>query len=129
MRPIKHSVAVIILHDDQILTIRRPADDDELPGVWGLPAGTARGAETIEQVIARIGRYKLGVRLTPIRKVASGTQERAKYRLEMELWEVSMEGEPSYPEWQWASWDRLAPGKAAGSLCCELALQSKNRVS
>ena len=129
MRRVKHSVAVMILHEDEVLAIRRPADDDELPGVWGLPAGTARGAETVKEVITRIGRDKLGVRLTPVRRVASGVQDRAAYRLEMELWEVSMDGIPNYPEWQWAALDLLRPGRALGSLCCDLALKSKSRVS
>jgi hypothetical protein len=61
--------------------------------------------------------------------VAAGTQDRAKYRLEMELWEVSMEGIPTYAEWQWGPWELLGPGMAAGSLCCELALKGKSRVS
>jgi ADP-ribose pyrophosphatase YjhB (NUDIX family) len=112
-----------------ILAIRRPENDDELPGVWGLPAGTLREAETVEDVIRRIGRDKLGVKLTPIRKLADGMQNRARYRLEMELWEASMEGTPSYPEWQWGDPDLLRPGMAAGSLCCELALKAKSRVS
>lgn len=129
MGSVKHSVAVMILRENEILAIRRPDDDDELPGIWGLPAGTARGAETVEDLITRIGRDKLGVRLTPVRRVASGVQDRAAYRLEMELWEVSMDGIPSYPEWQWATVDLLRPGQALGSLCCDLALKSKSRVS
>ena len=44
MLPVKHSVAVMVVRGDEILVIRRPPDDDELPGVWGLPAGTIRGA-------------------------------------------------------------------------------------
>jgi hypothetical protein len=100
-----------------------------LPGVWGLPAGTIRGAETVEDVITRIGQDKLGVKLTAIRKVGFGTQDRPNYRLEMELWEVSMEGTPKYVEWQWASVDFLYPGMARGSLCCELAIKTKGRVS
>jgi 8-oxo-dGTP diphosphatase len=129
MRRVKHSIAVMIHRENQILTILRPEDDDELPGIWGLPAGTARGAETVEDVITRIGRDKLGVRLTPVRRVATGAQDRAAYRLEMELWEVSMDGTPTYPEWQWATLDLLRPGRALGSLCCDLALKSKSRVS
>ena len=120
--PVKHSVAVVIFNRDQILAIRRADGDDELPGIWGLPAGTKRGAETLEDVIKRIGRDKLRVQLTPIRKLASGSQDRPKYRLEMELWEASMEGSPSYPQWQWASADLLEAGAASGSLCCQLAL-------
>ena len=128
MLPAKHSVAVMVVRGDEILAIRRPEDDDELPGVWGLPAGTIRGPETIENLIQRIGRDKLGVRLTPLQRVASGVADRLNYRLEMDLWEVSMEGTPTYPDWLWASVDLLRPGMASGSLCCKLAIQSKSRA-
>src|SRR5262245_19541947 len=128
MLPTKHSIALLISRGDEILAIRRPHDDDELPGVWGLPAGTIRGPETTGELIERIGRDKLGVRLTPLRKLASGVADRAKYRLEMDLWEVSMEGAPTYREWQWASVDLLRPGMASGSLCCQLALEHKSRA-
>jgi ADP-ribose pyrophosphatase YjhB (NUDIX family) len=121
-KPVKHAVAVAIFRDGEILTIRRPDDDDELPGVWGLPAGTRRGVETPEDVIARIGREKLGASLTPVRVIASGAQERPQYVLNMELWEASMTGAPSYPKWKWAPPDILRAGAAAGSLCCELGV-------
>jgi ADP-ribose pyrophosphatase YjhB (NUDIX family) len=127
--PLKHSVAVVILRGNTLLAIRRADDDDELPGIWGLPAGTCRGDESVEDVIRRIGRDKLGTVLKPLRQIAFGTQDRAAYRLEMELWEASMEGAPTYHEWQWASIDLLRTGAARGSLCCELAIKSKNRVS
>ena len=126
--PNKRSVAVLISSGDKLLAIRRPQDDDELPGIWGLPAGTVRGGETSEDVVRRIGRDKLRVNLTPVRKLTAGKQVRTNYILEMELWEASMEGTPDYPEWQWASVDRLRPGSASGSLCCELAIQTKSRV-
>src|SRR4030095_13385567 len=129
MLQVKHSVAVMVARADRLLSIRRPQDDDELPGVWGLPAGTVRGVETIEDVILRIGRDKLGVELTPTRKLSSGVQNRAEYQLEMELWEASMEGTPTRGDCQWAALDLLRPGMAAGSLCCKLAIQSKGRVS
>jgi 8-oxo-dGTP diphosphatase len=129
MLPVKHSVAVMVLHGDQVLAIRRPENDDELPGIWGLPAGTFRPGETLEGLIMRIGRDKLGVQLMPVRHLASGKQNRSKYRLEMELWEASMEGIPTVPQWQWASLDMLRPGMEAGSLCCELAIKRKSRAS
>jgi len=127
--PIKHSVAVMIFRGDQILAVRRPDDDEELPGIWGLPAGTCRGTESIEDVIRRIGHDKLGVTLSPTRKLSSGTQDRTTYRLEMELWEATMEGIPTHPQWQWSGLDLLNPGAANGSLCCALAIKSKSRVS
>ena len=125
---IKHSVAVMIFREAQILAVRRPDDDDELPGIWGLPAGTCRGTETVEDVIHRIGRDKLGVTLKGVRKLSSGTQDRPDYRLEMELWEAAMEGIPTHQEWQWANQDLLESGAKKGSLCCALGINNKSRV-
>jgi ADP-ribose pyrophosphatase YjhB (NUDIX family) len=122
--PIKHSVAVLVRNGDRILAIRRPDDDDELPGIWGLPAGSFRGGETLEDLICRIGRDKLGVSLMPKRKLAEGAQDRERYRLEMELWEAEMEGNPVAPQWQWAKLETLQPGSQHGSLCCRLALSA-----
>lgn len=126
---VKHSVAVLVHDGDRILAVRRPDDDDELPGIWGLPAGTCRGSETVEDVIRRIGRDKLGVILHPMRRLESGSQVRPAYTLNMELWEATMEGTPDYLQWEWAGLDLLKPGAAGGSLCCALALKSKGRVS
>ena len=126
--PVKHSVAVMIFNQGRVLAIRRSELDDELPGIWGLPAGTCRENESIPDVIERIGKDKLDVILQPVRKITSGVQDRASYRLEMELWEASIIGEPKYPEWQWSDVNLLRPGALAGSLCCELALKSKSRV-
>jgi len=122
-KPVKRSVAVFIRNGSQILSTRRPDSDDELPGVWGLPAGSFRGDETLPDLIRRIGMQKLGVRLDPVRKLTEGTQARSAYILHMELWEASMVGVPSHPEFRWASADTLVPGCAVGSLCCELALR------
>lgn len=121
-KPVKHSVAVLIRNGRRVLAVRRPDDDDELPGIWGLPAGTLRGSEAVDDLIRRIGQQKLRVRLTPIRKLSAGFQERPGYRLEMELWEVEMTGTPQHPEWQWADLSLFESGQARGSLCCGLAL-------
>ena len=127
--PVKHSVAVAIFNGDQVLSTRRADDDDELPGVWGLPAGTLRTGETAEDLIKRIGREKLGVELTPVRQITAGKRMRTQYLLEMELWEATMKGVPRHPEWRWASVETLLEGEKAGSLCCELALRGQGRVS
>jgi ADP-ribose pyrophosphatase YjhB (NUDIX family) len=124
-KPRKHSVAVVLSNGDSILAVRRPDDDDELPGIWGLPAGTCRNQETVEDVIVRIGREKLGVELTPERQLASGSQDRPHYLLNMDLWEVSMTGTPTHPNWRWVSLEDLRPGAEAGSLCCELGLKTQ----
>jgi ADP-ribose pyrophosphatase YjhB (NUDIX family) len=122
--PLKRSVAILIRSGNKFLSTRRPDDDDELPGVWGLPAGSYRQSETLEHVIARIGKDKLGVILIPLRKLAMGRQQRERYILEMELWEVEMSGTPRHPAWQWATATILESGKSEGSLCCRLALDA-----
>jgi ADP-ribose pyrophosphatase YjhB (NUDIX family) len=130
--PAKHSVAVIIRKNDHILAIRRPDDDEELPGIWGLPAGTFRDGETIHDLVRRIGEQKLGVDLSPLRKLAEGSQARRTYLLQMELWEASMQGIPNRADWKWADLDLLKPGQEAGSLCCDLAMATlgkRGRVS
>src|SRR5438093_11227750 len=86
---VKQSVAVAVFKEEQILLIRRPDDDDELPGIWGLPAGTRRNTEAAEDLIVRIGRDKLGVKLVPVLRLASGMQDRPGYQLNLELWEAS----------------------------------------
>ena len=120
---VKHSIAVAIFKGGQVLSVRRADDDDELPGVWGLPAGTLRTGETVDDLIKRIGKDKLGVELRPARKINEGKQMRAQYLLEMELWEAKMEGVPEHSQWRWAELETLKSGAEAGSLCCELALK------
>jgi ADP-ribose pyrophosphatase YjhB (NUDIX family) len=133
-KPTKHSVAVLVRSGELILSTRRPDNDDEFPGIWGIPAGSYQASESLEELIARIGRQKLGVRLTPMRLLAQGTQDRPAYKLQMELWEVAMEEPLTAPAFQWAPMEILEPGRALGSLCCELALglaagKGKSRVS
>jgi 8-oxo-dGTP diphosphatase len=121
--PTKRSVAVLIRNGDRILSTRRADDDDELPGVWGLPAGSYQSAESLRDLVARIGKDKLGVTLRPVHKIAQGQQERERYILDMELWEAEMSGVPRHPAWQWATREILEPGNVRGSLCCRLALE------
>ena len=122
-KPLKRSVAVVIRRGDLILSVRRADDDDELAGIWGLPAGTLQGPETVEHLIRRIGAQKLGVGLSGLRKLADGSQDRPRYLLEMELWEAEMTGVPQRAEWQWAELNILEPGRTQGSFCCDLALK------
>jgi len=121
---VKRSVAVVIRNGDLILATRRADDDDELPGVWGLPAGSYRDSEGLHDLVFRIGRDKLGVVLKPIRKLSEGSQQRPHYVLEMELWEAEMTGTPHHPAWQWAAPEILQPGVLQGSLCCRLAVEA-----
>ena len=122
-KSVKYSAAVLVRQNDKILTVRRPDDEEELPGIWGLPAGSYREGETLNDLVRRIGRDKLGVGLTPIRVLTKGRQERTKYVLEMELVEGGMDGIPTHPNWLWASPGGLHEGQRRGSLCCDLTLR------
>jgi 8-oxo-dGTP diphosphatase len=122
--PVKRSVAVLIRNGDAFLSTRRADDDDEFPGVWGLPAGSYRSGESLEQLVTRIGKEKLGVTLIPVRQIAAGRQRRERYVLEMELWEAELSGVLRHPAFQWATTNILEPGVAQGSLCCRLAVQA-----
>ena len=129
-RPLKRSIAVVVQKGSQLLSVQRADDDDELPGIWGLPAGSYRGSETREELIRRIGHDKLGVAMTPLRLLASGAQDRTAYRIQMELWAVAIDKNPStLPTgkavvWKWVDPPALQEGSAKGSLCCQLALQA-----
>ena len=118
----KHSVAVLVRRGGRLLSLRRPDDDDELPGIWGLPAGSFRTGETRAVLVRRIGDHKLGVELEVGPVLASDRQIRAAYILEMDLVEARMNGTPTRGEWTWAGPEILEPGRKDGSLCCELAL-------
>src|SRR4029434_4371171 len=94
--PVKRSVAVLIRSGDRFLSTRRADDDDELPGIWGLPAGSYQAAESLDDLVTRIGRDKLGVELKPIRKLGHRCQQRERHVLDMELWEAEMSGTPRH---------------------------------
>jgi ADP-ribose pyrophosphatase YjhB (NUDIX family) len=117
------------------LLVRRPDDDEDLPGVWGLPAGTLGPGESPETLVRRIGLEKLGVELDPGAAVASGSAERARYLLVMDLWTAAIvAGTPDvsatettadstrYSEWKWDDPSALEDGARQGSLCCKLGV-------
>ena len=118
------------------LLVRRPDDDADLPGIWGLPAGTLGPEETTEGLVRRIGRGKLGVDVEPGALVAAGSADRAAYRLDMELWTATIthgvpdvQGLPAQPgnetrygAWKWDDPSALGEGAGEGSLCCRLGI-------
>ena len=145
--PTKRSIALVIRHGEDVsapgcgagprwLLVLRPDDDEDLPGVWGLAAGTLEAGETPEQLVRRIGREKLGLRVDPGAHVASGSAARSPYTLVMELWTATIvEGNPEvsgpvpsgrtrYAAWKWDDPAALEEGARAGSLCCRLGLQA-----
>lgn len=138
-KPIKRSVSLAIFKKDapnKLLLVKRPEDDADLPGLWGLPAASCRPGESLSDVAERIGHEKLGTKLTLGKLLRKGTQDRDDYILEMGLYLASLDGEPSLPktspegasttlydDWRWGTQKALEPSADKGSLCSQLLLE------
>jgi ADP-ribose pyrophosphatase YjhB (NUDIX family) len=139
--PIKRSVALAVVQRGaprRVLLVRRPDDDEELPGMWGLPAASCRAGETLEVTARRIGPLKLGVGIVLGKQLASGKQVRTRYILEMSLFSATLDqAAPSLPagrekgpvatmyaDWRWGDPRELADSARRGSLCCQLLLET-----
>jgi ADP-ribose pyrophosphatase YjhB (NUDIX family) len=135
--PIKRSVAIAVVRRGEprkVLLVRRPDDDEELPGIWGLPAASCRTGETLEAAARRIGPLKLGAGIVLGRQLASGKQVRARYILEMSLFSATLDqAAPSlrkgravtmYADWRWGDPRELADSARLGSLCSQLLMET-----
>lgn len=140
--PTRRAVALVIFSEaeaSRILVVRRPDDDEDLPGVWGLPATSIRPGEREERAASRIGTQKLGtpVHLGP--RLAHGSQGRSQGRLIMSVFQARLEGDgvnlgaggdpgvTYYTAWKWAGQKALEEGARRGSLCCQLFLTSSSQ--
>lgn len=132
---IKNSVAFVIYDKDRrrLLIVKRPPEDDKLPNVWGLPAGSLKNGETYEDAVIRAGKEKLGVELRIVRQIAEGDSDRDDYTLHMKEYEAEIvNGEPNVPRsiagvtqyvrWKWGEATELIEAARKGSLCCRLYL-------
>lgn len=139
-KPLQRAVSVAVFRDarSEVLTVRRPEDDEELAGLWGLPAATLGEGEAWSDAVARAGRQKLGVDLGSESLLAEGEQDRGDRRLRMRLYTAEVvEGEPVVPQpepgvtqytsWEWAPPERLAESARRGSLCSRLCLEALDR--
>ena len=133
----KRSVALAIrdrLRPEAVLIVQRPADDEDLPNVWGLPAASLAADESWEDAARRAGRDKLGLALQIGRVLNEGFTERPAYRLEMRVVEATIgAGQPQVPQkvggvtqyqaWRWGVDSDLNDAADRGSLCSRLYLQ------
>jgi 8-oxo-dGTP diphosphatase len=132
----KRSISLAIRDDARpgtVLIVQRPDDDDDLPGVWGLPAASLAPGEDWHDTALRAGREKLGVSLRIGSMLRHGSLQRAEYTLEMRLFEaVILGGIPSVPQdvagvtqyraWRWGRAEDLRAAAEKGSLCSRLFL-------
>jgi ADP-ribose pyrophosphatase YjhB (NUDIX family) len=122
-------VALVIEGHGGVLLVRRPADDESLPGEWGLPAASLGEGESEHDAVRRAGRDKLGVEVRPLRLVGEERHE----RIVMHDWTVAIvSGEPSVPQpgagtqyddWRWGEPAELVPAARHGSLCARVLLR------
>lgn len=130
----KYAVSFVIPDEDgeRFLIVKRPEDDADLPGYWGLPATSVTEQERYEAAVERAGREKLGVNLEITGFMGRGNIERDDELLHMELLETGiMIGTPSVPQsgdgtqytdWRWGTATDLKDAARNGSLCCNLYL-------
>jgi 8-oxo-dGTP diphosphatase len=106
--------------------VRRPDDDDDLPGVWGLPAASRAPGESTEDAVRRAGRQKLGVEVRPLEPIGSDGAM-TDFRAEI------VTGEPGVPqpgpntqyaELRWGELADLLPAARQGSLCSRVLLRA-----
>jgi hypothetical protein len=127
---VKRSISLVIEGPAGVLLVRRPDDDDNLPGVWGLPATSLRQGESEHDALLRAGREKLGVEVEPLRPVGEETGD----LVSMRDWAARVvEGTPEVPQpgegtqyvsLRWGNTAELAPAARAGSLCARVLLRA-----
>jgi 8-oxo-dGTP diphosphatase len=128
------SISLVIEGPEGLLLVRRPDDDDDLPGLWGLPAASLEEGESEPDAVRRAGRAKLGVEVRPVRMLGEAAGRGARMR----DWEAEIvSGRPAVPqretgtqydELRWGDAAELVPAARAGSLCCRALLESRRII-
>jgi ADP-ribose pyrophosphatase YjhB (NUDIX family) len=92
-KPIKYVVAVVLLNEKgEYLTVKRPEDDPDLRGAWGLPAATMTSGELPEEAALRVCREKLACTATPKRFLGLMFQKRNSYDIFLMDIEMVLDG-------------------------------------
>jgi 8-oxo-dGTP diphosphatase len=94
-KEVKYVVAIVLKHADkpeEFLVVKRPDDDPDLRGSWGLPAATMTDGELPEQAALRVCREKLGCEGTPKRFLGLMYQKRNSYDIFLMDIEVELTG-------------------------------------
>ncbi len=123
----KRSISLVIDGPDGVLLVRRPEDDESLPGAWGLPAASLAGGESEQDAVRRAGREKLGIEVRPLEPIG--------VELTMTGWRVEVvAGRPTVPqqgpntqytELRWGEPAELVPAARQGSLCSRVLLRAR----
>ena len=121
-------MSLVIEDGDRVLLVRRPDDDADLPGAWGLPAASLTNGESPEDAVRRAGREKLGVEVRPLEPLGQDGSM-TDFRVE-----IVTPGEPAVPqpgphtqyaELRWGELADLLPAARRGSLCSQVLLRTR----
>jgi len=135
-KPVKYALFAVIRNPEnplQIMAVKRPDDDKDLPGVWGLPTISYQPYEKVEDVVRRLGRTKLGVELRVKEILGKGNLDRGNFILHGEEFEAEIvsgiirvpqkpDGRTQYSDWKYADWTKFLDAASKGSLCSNLYL-------
>jgi NUDIX domain-containing protein len=117
----------VIEGPDGLLLVRRPDDDESLPGVWGLPAVSLAPGESEQEGVRRAGSDKLGVEVEPLERLGrEGTMTDWEARIVSGRPAVPQDGpHTQYSDLRWGDPSELAPAAREGSLCCRALLRAR----
>jgi ADP-ribose pyrophosphatase YjhB (NUDIX family) len=120
-------VSLVIEDGERVLLVRRPDDDTDLPGVWGLPAASLTDGESPEDAVRRAGREKLGVEVRPLEPVGrDGSMTDFHAEVVTGVPEVQQGGpHTQYAELRWGALADLLPAARQGSLCSQVLLRAR----
>jgi 8-oxo-dGTP diphosphatase len=132
---VKRSVALAAWGAEGLLLVKRPEEDPEFPGVYGLPAVSPQEGESLEEAARRVARKKLSTEVQLHYPVAFGREERPGYTLELWVYEADLLFPPSLPEprlgktyytaFRFGRPEDLKEAARTGSLCSRLYLAVK----
>jgi 8-oxo-dGTP pyrophosphatase MutT (NUDIX family) len=120
-------VSLVVETPDGLLLVRRPDDDDDLPGVWGLPAATLADGESAEAAVRRAGREKLGVEVRPLEREGSdGPMTGFRAEIVTGVPYVPQDGpNTQYAELRYGELADLVPAARQGSRCSRVLLRAR----
>ncbi|MFO0970864.1 MAG: class I tRNA ligase family protein [Candidatus Saccharimonadales bacterium] len=132
----KQAVAYYIENEAGEFTfVKRLADDDSLPNVWGLAAASLRGGETLEEAVKRGAKEKLGIDVEQVEFEGKKEISRIGYDLELSEYKITkftgevklQGGSTHYANLQWSKDPAILKDAAdRGSLCSRIFLENRN---
>ncbi len=132
---VKRSVALAAWGKEGLLLVKRPEEEAEFPGVYGLPAVSLQEGESLEEAARRVAQEKLSAEVRLRHPVAFGREERPGYTLELWVFEADLlspprlpapkPGKTYYTAFRFGRPEDLKGAARRGSLCSRLYLAVK----